>query len=262
MDRPNPTPAFLHDGDFLSVLKSHGYEVAPRLAASVAKFEGHITEGTTVLGVKYKDGVLMAGDRRATAGNLVMYERAEKLINIDGHSILAIAGVPAVAFEMARVLEHSFKYYQRSQLQEMSTAGKVRSLSKLLKENLPMTLQGVGMVVPLFGTYDGTGKLYFYDALGAQFESVDYAASGSGSLSVRSVLHYLNNWGDKPLSRYNESEIIVAALRLLDTAAESDTATSGYNPKSNIFPNIRLITEDGVREIPESELSKAYRAEV
>jgi proteasome beta subunit len=167
-----------------------------------------------------------------------------------------------VAFEMARVLEHSFKYYQRSQLQEMSTAGKVRSLSKLLKENLPMTLQGVGMVVPLFATYEDGGKVYFYDALGAQFEGVDYCASGSGSLSVRSVLHYLNTWGEKPLSRYNESEIIVAALRLLDTAADSDTATSGYNPKSNIFPNIRLITKDGIREIADSELSKAYRAEV
>lgn len=262
MDRPNPTPAFLHDGDFLTVLKSHGYEVAPRLAAAVAKFEGHLTEGTTVLAVKYKDGVLVAGDRRATAGNLVMYERAEKLINLDSHSILAIAGVPAVAFEIARVLEHSFKYYTRSQLQEMSTAGKVRSLSKLLKENLPLTLQGVGMVVPLFATYDDGGKVFFYDALGAQFEGVDYAASGSGSLAVRSVLHYLNHWGGKPLSRYSESEIIVTALRLLDTAAESDTATSGYNPKADIFPIVRVITSDGLREIEESDLAKAYRTEV
>lgn len=243
MDHPTPVPQFLHDGDFLTVLKAHGYEVAPKLAAAAAKFQHEIgkggiaTEGTTVMAVKYKDGVLLAGDRRATAGNVVMYERAEKLINIDSHSVLAIAGVPAVAFEMARVLEHSFKYYQRSQLQEMSTAGKVRSLSKLLKENLPLTLQGVGMVVPIFATYemsegkDGGGKVYFYDALGAQFEGVDYSASGSGSLSVRSVLFYLNSWGDKPLAKYNESEIIVTALRLLDTAAESDTATSGYNRK-------------------------------
>jgi proteasome beta subunit len=269
MDHPIPLPQFLHDGDFLSVLKAHGYEIAPRLAATAAKFadEAHkgsiATEGTTVLAIKYKDGVLVAGDRRATTGNLVMYERAEKLINIDSHSILAIAGVPAVAFELARVLEHSFKYYQRSQLQEMSTAGKVRSLSKLLKENLPLTLQGVGMVVPIFATYENAGgKVFFYDALGAQFEAVDYAASGSGSLAVRSVLHYLNTWGEKPLAKYNESEVVVAALRLLDTAAESDTATGGYNPKSNIFPVVRVITQDGVREISESELAKAYRTEV
>lgn len=273
MDHPLPIPQLLHDGDFLSVLKAHGYEVAPRLAEAAAKFQhemskgGIATEGTTVLAIKYKDGVVVAGDRRATAGNLVMYERAEKLINIDGCSILAIAGVPAVAFEIARVLEHSFKYYQRSQLQEMSTAGKVRSLSKLLKENLPLTLQGVGMVVPIFATHepaDGKegGKVYFYDAMGAQFEGVDYAASGSGSLAVRSVLHYLNTWGDKPLAKYNESEIVVTALRVLDTAADSDTATSGYNPKSNIFPLVRVITKDGIREIPESELSRVYRSEV
>ena len=274
MDHPQTLPQFLHDGDFLSVLKVHGYEVAPKLAAAAAKFQhemergGIATEGTTVLAIKYRDGVLVAGDRRATAGHLVMYERAEKLINIDEHSILAIAGVPAVAFEMARVLEHSFKYYLRSQLQEMSTAGKVRSLSKLLKENLPLTMQGVGMVVPVFATYeqtdgkDGSGKVFFYDALGAQFEGVDYSSSGSGSLSVRSVLHYLNNWGDKPLAKYNESEVIVTALRLLDTAADSDTATSGYNPKSNIFPLVRVITKEGIREIPESELAKAYRTEV
>ena len=279
MDKPNfpgfsPLGPSLSDGDFLTVLKSHGYEVAPRLAAAAAKFEAEAhrgtiaTEGTTVLAVKYKDGVLVAGDRRATAGNVVMYERAEKLINIDSHSILAIAGVPAVAFEMARVLEHSFKYYQRSQLQEMSTSGKVRSLSKLLKENLPLTLQGVGMVVPVFATYehangkDSGGKVYFYDALGANFEGVDYCASGSGSPAVRSVLHYLNNWGGKPLARYTEGEMIIAALRLLDTAADTDTATSGYNPKTNIFPIVRVITKEGVREIEESELSRAYRTEV
>ncbi len=266
MDHPTPTPQFLHDGDFLSVLKAHGYEVAPRLAAAAAKFEtdGTIaTQGTTVLAVKYKDGVLVAGDRRATAGNLVMYERAEKIIDIDDHSILAIAGVPAVAFEMARVLEHSFKYYQRSQLQPLSTAGKVRSLSKLLKENLPLTLQGVGMVVPLFATHDdGAGKVYFYDALGAQFEGVDYSASGSGSLAVRSVLHYLNHWGDKPLGKMNETEIVVVALRALDTAADSDTATSSYNSKTNIFPNVRVITKDGIREIENSELARLYRTEL
>jgi proteasome beta subunit len=79
---------------------------------------------------------------------------------------------------------------------------------------------------------------------------------------VRSVLHYLNTWGGKPLARYNEQEIIVAALRVLDTAADSDTATSGYNPKSNIFPLVRTITSEGIHEISEADLAKAYRTEV
>ena len=273
MDHTPLLPQFPHNGDFVSVLKAFGHDIAPSLSSAISKCENlHArtiaTEGTTVLAIKYRDGVIVAGDRRATAGNLVMYERAEKLISVDSHSVLAIAGSPSVAFEMARVLEHSFKYYRRSQLQEMSTAGKVRSLSKLLKENLPLTLQGVGMVVPVFATYDhlasngSHGKVYFYDALGAQFEGVDYAASGSGSLPVRSVLHYLNTWGDKPLSKYSESEIITVALRLLDTAAESDTATGGYNQKSGVFPLVRVITKHGVTDIKESDLAKAYKTEV
>ena len=115
----------------------------------------------------------MAGDRRATAGNTVVYDRADKVLEIDRHSIMAIAGVPATAWEMARVLEHSFQFFRRTQLQEMSVDGKVRALSKLLRDNFGFVLQGVGVVVPIFATYDfggdGQPRLYFYDAMGAQF---------------------------------------------------------------------------------------------
>jgi proteasome beta subunit len=268
MDPLPSIPQTRHDGDFLSLLKTSGYEPMPRIANALKEGAIPIAEGTTILAVKFKDGVLVAGDRRATAGNVVVYDRADKLITLDEFSILAVAGVPAVAWEIARVLEHSFKYYRRSQLQEMSTAGKVRSLSKLLKENLPLTLQGIGMVVPIFATFDasetpnGAGKVYFYDALGAQFEGVDYAASGSGSTAVRSVLHYLNTWGGKPLAKMTEAEITVVALRLLDTAAESDTATGGYDRRTKIFPLVRTITKDGVREIPDADLAKAYEKSV
>ena len=93
------------------------------------------TEATTILAFKFSGGVLVAGDRRATAGNTVVYDRADKVLEIDRHSIMAIAGVPATAWEMARVLEHSFQYFRRTQLQEMSVDGKVRALSKLLRDN-------------------------------------------------------------------------------------------------------------------------------
>ena len=119
-------------------------------------------------------GVLVAGDRRATPGNTVVYDRADKVLEIDRHSIMAIAGVPATAWEMARVLEHSFQFFRRTQLQEMSVDGKVRALSKLLRDNFGFVLQGVGIVVPIFATYDSgadpSARLYFYDAMGAQFE--------------------------------------------------------------------------------------------
>src|SRR5207245_847932 len=112
------------------------------------------TEATTILAFKFSGGVLVAGDRRATAGNTVVYDRADKVLEIDRHSIMAIAGVPATAWEMARVLEHSFQYFRRTQLQEMSVDGKVRALSKLLRDNFGFVMQGVGVLGPHFGRDD------------------------------------------------------------------------------------------------------------
>src|ERR1700722_2766827 len=195
MDGSNvPSPAA---GDFLAVLKQR------RLMSDIPsgltnRSEFKETVATTILGFKFAGGVLVAGDRRATAGNIVMYDRADKVLEIDRHSVMAIAGSPATAWEMARILEHSFQFYRRSQLQEMSVDGKVRALSKLLRDNLGFVMQGVGVVVPIFATFDPEQKvarLYFYDAMGAQFESADFAATGSGSGAVRSVLYYQNTWG-------------------------------------------------------------------
>src|SRR4029077_572141 len=169
----------------------------------------------------------------ATAGNTVVYDRADKVLEIDRHSIMAIAGVPATAWAMARVLEHSFQFFRRTQLQEMSVDGKVRALSKLLRDNFGFAVHGIGMVVPIFATYDsGTSpaaRLYFYDAMGAQFEVTDYAATGSGSPAVRGILHYENRWGKKALLELREEDAVTVALRALDTAAESDTATGGVD---------------------------------
>jgi len=223
------------------------------------------THGTTILAFKYADGVLVAGDRRATAGNLVVYDRADKVLEIDADSLMAIAGVPATAWEMARVLEHSFQFYRRSQLQEMSLDGKVRALSKLLRDNLGLVLQGVGVVVPLFATYDraaGVARLYFYDAMGAQFEAADYAATGSGSGAIRSILHYENTWGKKVLPKRKESEAVILALRALDTAAESDTATGGVDRRGKVYPIVKLITNAGIRTLAEKDLARIFNKEV
>ena len=228
--------------------------------ASVAQ-----THGTTILAFKYADGVLVAGDRRATAGNLVVYDRADKVLEIDADSLMAIAGVPATAWEMARVLEHSFQFYRRSQLQEMSLDGKVRALSKLLRDNLGLVLQGVGVVVPLFATYDreaGVARLYFYDAMGAQFEAADFAATGSGSGAIRSILHYENTWGKKVLARRKESEAVILALRALDTAAETDTATGGVDRRGKVYPIVKLITAAGIRTLAEKDLARIFNKEV
>ncbi|MEA3188095.1 MAG: proteasome beta subunit, partial [Chthoniobacter sp.] len=223
------------------------------------------THPTTLLAIKVSGGVLVAGDRRATAGNLVVYDRADKVLEIDSHSLMAIAGVPATAWEMARVLEHSFQFYRRSQLQEMSLDGKVRALSKLLRDNFGFVMQGVGVVVPIFATYDITAdaaRLYFYDAMGAQFEATDYAATGSGSAAVRSILYYENTWGTKPLRKWREEDAIVLALRTLDTAAESDTATGGADRRRATFPIVKIISAAGITTLTNKALEKIYKRKI
>ncbi len=196
----------------------------------------------------------MAGDRRATAGNLIVTDHVDKVIEIDGTSLLAIAGVPATAFEMARVLQTSFEYYRRSQLQQLSLPAKVRALARLLRDNLPMTLQGVGVVMPLFAGLDQSlspakPRIYFYDPLGAQFQAVGYAASGSGSGTIRSILSFQERHGNPRPSGMNLPEAVQFALRLLMVASEFDSATGGVNPEASTFATIRLLKPNGVESV-------------
>src|SRR5690242_7433307 len=259
------------ESDFPALLRSKGLlgpgvvnPVVPQ--ATTPEKTWQPTEATTILAFKFSGGVLVAGDRRATAGNTVVYDRADKVLEIDRHSIMAIAGVPATAWEMARVLEHSFQYFRRTQLQEMSVDGKVRALSKLLRDNFGFVMQGVGVVVPIFATYDAESKpearLYFYDAMGAQFEVTDYAATGSGSPAVRGILYYENNWGTKKLQERNEDEAVAIALRALDTAAEADTATGGVDRTGKIFPLIKIVSGDGISTLPDEKVSAIFKARV
>ena len=276
MDHPaNPVPQFLHDGDFLGVLE--GARVRDRAASGggAARFAaecrqgGIATEGTTVLAIKYKDGVLVAGDRRATAGQSGDV-RARR--ETDQHrltsSILAIAGVPALAFEIARVLEHSFKYYQRSQLQEMSTAGKVRSLSKLLKENLPLTLQGVGMVVPVFATYERADGLD-ERRQGVFLRRARRAIRGRGLCRQRlgvaggaqrlALPEYLGRQTAGANSANRKWWWQHCGCSTRRRTATPPPAATTRNP--TLFPIVRTITKDGIREIGEAELARAYRSE-
>jgi proteasome beta subunit len=222
------------------------------------------TEATTVLSFHYKDGVLIAGDRRATAGNIIMYDRADKVIELDQDTIIAIAGSPAVAFEMARTLQTSFQYYRRSQLQALSLSAKVRALGKLIKDNLPMTLQGVGAVVPILAARDAQHQkdptLYFYDALGAQFLSADFSVSGSGSPAARSILQWINRWSGEPTNQRGEKAAVQLALQLLDVAAESDSATGGVDRRSHVFPQVKLLTRDGLRSVSVETLRECFTA--
>jgi proteasome beta subunit len=259
-----------NQGDFFELLKERGYRFGtgglPIGLEQAQQVQGPaITQATTILAMKYADGVLVAGDRRATAGNMVMYDRTDKVLELDRYCVMAIAGVPATAFEMVRILEHSFKYYRRSQLQEMSFDGKLRAVAKLLKDNVAAALAGTGAVVPIFAGYDpdeGAAKIFFYDILGAEFEGAEYALSGSGSPTIRGILHYLNQWGAQPLGRLPEEDATVLVLRLLTSAAEFDSATGGVNHEANLYPVIKRITEAGVETIPAERLKPLFETKV
>ena len=251
--------------DFLNLLKRH--QQSPPISAPLepAGPATEVTEGTTILALRYREGVLIAGDRRATMGNVMVYDRADKVLCIDDESVLALSGSPAMAYEIARLLEISFQHYRRSQLQVLSLDGKLRILSRLLRENLPMAMQGIGAVVPIFSSFDATdaaGKIYFYDVLGAQFESVDFCTTGSGSPAIRGALYYQNRWGDEPLSEMDETTSLTLILKMLETAAEFDTATGGYRKSARIFPQVMRITAGGIDAIDESSLEPLYSQEL
>jgi proteasome beta subunit len=240
-------------GDFLALLQKSPF---PSVVG-----DGHNPmplEATTVFAFHCADGVIIGGDHRATAGHTIFSDRTEKILELDSHSLMAIAGVPAMAFEMARTLQTAFEFYRRSQLQAMSLAAKVRALSRLLRENLPATLQGVGAVSPVFagvesGDPGGRPVIYFYDPLGAHFEAAAYAGSGSGTTTIKSVLHYLETWGHPRPGEMPLDQAVILANRLLMTAAEFDAATGGVHAERQEFATIKLLSSRGIRTISAQE---------
>ncbi|HEX8551516.1 MAG TPA: hypothetical protein VF681_08150 [Abditibacteriaceae bacterium] len=212
------------------------------------------THGTTVIAVKYRDGVLNVADRRATAGTGVMYDRAEKLLPLDDHTLIAISGSFAKAIEIGRFLRHSFKYYQRSQLQPMSLEGKLAEMTRAIAGNLPMAMQGIGAFIPVLSAWDeeaGEGRIFFYDGMGARFESSEFGAAGSGSSAIRGSFDYIVRT-KKPFSEMTLEEALRESLILLDIAADLDSATGGY---SKILPAARAVTKDGILAIDEDQLN-------
>lgn len=248
-------------GDFLDLLAERKLPLGSIAAHPEAPAQ---TQATTVFAFHCAEGALMAGDRRATAGNIIVTDRVEKIIEIDSTSLLAIAGVPATAFEMARVLQTSFEYYRRSQLQPLSLPARVRALARLLRENLPMTMQGIGIVVPLFASVDQTTsppkpQIYFYDPLGAQFQAVGYAASGSGSGTIRSILSFQERYGRPRPAEMDLREAVRFASRLLGTASEFDSATGGVNPATETYATLKLLRATGVETISDSQQKEFLR---
>src|SRR5436190_10226394 len=207
------------------------------------------THGTTVIAVKYRDGVLNVGDRRATAAMSVMYDQAEKVIPLDDFTLIAISGSFARAVEIVRYLKHSFRYYARRELQEMSLDGKVSEVSRAIANNLPMALQGIGAFIPIVSAYDprtNEGRIFFYDGMGARFETTEFGAAGSGSERIRGAFDYIIRT-KTPFREMSLDDALRECLVLLDIAADLDAATGGY---AKVLPVAKAITPDGILELP------------
>ena len=204
--------------------------------------------GTTVLALKYDGGVLTLADRRATAGNLIMYDQAEKIFPLDDSTVVAISGAFARSVEICRFLKHSFKYYRRSVLHSMSVEGKLADISRALAGNAPMAAQGIGVFLPIVSVYDERKDefgVYFFDGAGARFQNGSYACAGSGSERIRGVFEYMAR--SKGLFEMRPmEEVLLDGLEMLDIAAELDSATGGF---AKTPPVTRILDRKGNREV-------------
>ncbi len=226
---------------------------APRSFAELVGFEFKAsaepeTHGTTVLMLRYDEGVLLLADRRATMGNLIMFDQADKILPLDDDTVVAISGSFARSIEVCRLLKHSFKYYRRMHLQPISLEGKLQEISRALSSNLPMAMNGIGLFIPILAAYDkATDKfqIFFFDSAGASFRNAEFACAGSGSERIRGIFDYIQRstkpWDQRPLK-----DVLLDGLNMLDIAADLDSATGGF---SKILPIVRVLDRNGNRDI-------------
>ncbi|MBX3113671.1 MAG: hypothetical protein KF836_03820 [Fimbriimonadaceae bacterium] len=208
--------------------------------------------GTTVMALRYDSGVLIIGDRRATMGNLIMYEGAEKIEVLDDETVVAISGAYARSLEVCRYLRHAFKYYERLNQFEISTEGKLMEISRALAGNLEMAMQG-GVFLPIAAVYDKKKDVfgvYFFDTAGARFMGADFATTGSGSERIRGVFEYIARTKGAWSTR-SKDDVLTDALMLLELASDMDSATGGIRRHT---PVVADLTRTGVRRLTTDEV--------
>jgi proteasome beta subunit len=215
-----------------------------------------IPHATTCIAFRYADGVLMAGDRRATSGNLISHRTMEKVMPADRHSGVAIAGAAGPAMEMVKLFQLQLEHYEKVEGSQLSLEGKANQLSMMVRGNLPAAMQGL-VVVPIFAGYDrlrGVGRLFAFDVTGGRYEEREQVATGSGSLHAGTVVKV----GYRPgLDRRSAIEL---AVRAMWEAADADSATGGPDPLRGIYPVVATITAAGFERVEDTELAERFAA--
>jgi len=215
-----------------------------------------VAHGTTVLAIKYRGGVVIAGDRRATEGFQIADRRIEKVFKIDEHSAMAIAGAAGPCIEMARLFQTELEHYEKLEGVPLSCEGKANKLGQMVKANLPMVFQGL-VVLPIYVGYDrkrDEGRIFKYDITGGRYEESDYYAIGSGGKDARNAMR------DRFRKDLPEEDALNIALRALYTAADEDVGTGGPDFVRGIYPTAKMVVAAGILDVEESRVQSLYAA--
>ena len=247
--------SFGADPSFVELLRRQRPEALP---SSPQTGVLEVPQGTTVLGLRFGDGIVMAGDRRATAGYTIADAKMRKVFAADDFSAIAIAGAAGQAVETVRLFQLELEHYEKLTGDRLSLEGKANRLAQMIRANFPLAMQGL-VVVPLFGGFDqarNEGRLFYYDATGGRWEEQDYQATGSGAQPAKNSLK--KRW--RPGLTRDEG-LRVAVEALID-AAEDDVATGGPDLARGIFPVVMAVTSEGATESTDEEVADAVRAVV
>ncbi|MGH3324954.1 MAG: proteasome subunit beta, partial [Streptomyces sp.] len=211
--------------------------------------------GTTIVAATFSGGVVLAGDRRATMGNVIAQRDIEKVFPADEYSAVGIAGTAGLAVEMVKLFQLELEHFEKVEGSSLSLEGKANRLSTMIRSNLGMALQGLA-VVPLFAGYDvdrEKGRIFSYDVTGGRSEEVGFTAVGSGSVFARGSLKKLHR---DDLTVQQASTVVLQALY---DAADDDSATGGPDMTRRIYPILMVISDEGCRRLTEAEVSEAVR---
>jgi proteasome beta subunit len=218
----------------------------------------HMPHGTTIVAARFADGVVMAGDRRSTAGNMIAQRDIEKVFRSDDFSCVGIAGVAGIGLELVRLFQLELEHYEKLEGRTLSLEGKANRLAAFVRGNMGAAMQGL-VVVPLFAGYDeatGQGRIFSYDVAGGRYEERPYSAIGSGSIFAKGSLKKLYAEG------MSDRGVVMALMQALYDAADDDSATGGPDLARQIYPVVAMITADGFRRLSDTEAGEYARAVV
>ncbi|MGI5249362.1 proteasome subunit beta [Actinacidiphila glaucinigra] len=250
--------AFLTPGSssFVDFLGAHAPDMLPgNRTLPAVKGAVELPHGTTIVAAAFAGGVVLAGDRRATMGNVIAQRDIEKVFPADEYSAVGIAGTAGLAVEMVKLFQLELEHYEKIEGATLSLEGKANRLSTMIRGNLGMALQGLA-VVPLFAGYDTDrekGRIFSYDVTGGRSEEHGFAATGSGSVFARGSMKKLY----KP--DFTESQATTLVVQALYDAADDDSATGGPDLGRRIYPIVTVITDEGFRKLTEAESSEIVR---